>query len=52
MTVDDIDTAEQQVLGLGATKHAVQPAAETPENGDHWRVYVDPAGHPFCLCWD
>jgi hypothetical protein len=16
-----------------------------------WRVYLDPAGHPFCLCW-
>ena len=19
---------------------------------DNWRVYLDPAGHPFCLCWD
>ena len=18
----------------------------------NWRVYLDPAGHPFCLCWD
>jgi hypothetical protein len=20
--------------------------------GDTFRVYLDPAGHPFCLCWD
>ena len=49
VTVDDVDTAEKQVLALGATKHAVQPGEET---GDAFRVYVDPAGHPFCLCWD
>jgi hypothetical protein len=18
----------------------------------NWRVYADPAGKPFCLCWD
>ena len=22
------------------------------EDGDTFRVYLDPAGHPFCLCWD
>jgi catechol-2,3-dioxygenase len=49
VTVDDVDTAEKQVLALGATKHAVQPGVDSDEN---WRVYVDPAGHPFCLCWD
>jgi catechol-2,3-dioxygenase len=49
VTVEDIETAEKQVLALGATKHAVQPGADDDEN---WRVYVDPAGHPFCLCWD
>jgi catechol 2,3-dioxygenase-like lactoylglutathione lyase family enzyme len=39
--VDDMDAAEQQVLSLGATKAA----------SDHetFRVYLDPAGHPFCL---
>ena len=41
--VDDLDAAEVQVLALGATKHAVQP-------GQSFRVYLDPAGHPFCLC--
>jgi len=39
----DIDEAERQVLALGATK--------LPGEGDNWRVYADPAGHPFCLCW-
>jgi hypothetical protein len=40
-----LDEAEQKVLALGATKHELQP-------GDNWRVYLDPVGHPFCLCWD
>jgi len=33
------------VLGLGATKHEAQP-------GMSFRVYLDPAGHQFCLCQD
>ncbi len=41
--VDDLDTAEAAVLGLGATKHEHQP-------GTSFRVFLDPAGHPFCLC--
>ncbi len=41
--VDDLDTAETAVLGLGATKHEHQP-------GTTFRVFLDPAGHPFCLC--
>ena len=40
--VPDLDAAEEQVLALGATKHAVQP-------GESFRVYLDPVGHPFCL---
>jgi catechol-2,3-dioxygenase len=47
VTVDDVDDAEPLVLALGAKRHEVQP----PE-GEAWRVYLDPAGHPFCLCWD
>jgi hypothetical protein len=31
------------VLAAGAVKFDHQP-------GDHYRVYADPAGHPFCLC--
>jgi predicted enzyme related to lactoylglutathione lyase len=41
--VDDLDAAEQAVLALGATKHEHQP-------GTTFRVFLDPAGHPFCLC--
>lgn len=40
--VDDLDAAEARVLAAGATKYDVQP-------DEHWRVYADPAGHPFCL---
>lgn len=43
--VENLDTAEQAVLELGATKHAHQP-------GSSFRVFLDPAGHPFCLCVD
>lgn len=50
VTVADVEDAERRVLDLGATKHAVQPG-EAEEDGN-FRVYLDPAGHPFCLCWD
>jgi predicted enzyme related to lactoylglutathione lyase len=43
--VDDLDVAEAEVLELGATKHEHQP-------GTTFRVFLDPAGHPFCLCVD
>ena len=43
VVVDDLDVAEAAVLELGATKHAHQP-------GTTFRVFLDPAGHPFCLC--
>jgi catechol-2,3-dioxygenase len=49
VTVDDVDAVEPQLLALGATKHAIQPGEAA---GDQFRVYLDPAGHPFCLCWD
>jgi predicted enzyme related to lactoylglutathione lyase len=43
VVVDDLDTAEAAVIALGATKHDHQP-------GTTFRVMLDPAGHPFCLC--
>ena len=43
MLVDDLDAAEAAVIDLGATKHPDQP-------GPAYRVFLDPAGHPFCLC--
>ncbi|GAA4218590.1 VOC family protein [Actinocatenispora rupis] len=42
---DGVDAAEEKLLALGATKPETQP-------GGQWRVYLDPVGHPFCLCWD
>jgi predicted enzyme related to lactoylglutathione lyase len=45
-TVPDIDAAEAQVLALGAT-----PLDLDDTGGSRgFRVYADPAGHPFCLC--
>ncbi|MEG3635999.1 VOC family protein [Micromonospora palythoicola] len=44
VTVDDIEAAEQAALALGARR--------LPGEGEGFRVYADPAGHPFCLCWD
>jgi catechol-2,3-dioxygenase len=43
LTVDDIDEAEPQALALGARRLS--------GGGQTFRVYADPAGHPFCLCW-
>ncbi|MGP5079232.1 VOC family protein [Brachybacterium alimentarium] len=42
--VPDIDEAEPRVLSLGAAVHEHQPSGS-----GSFRVYVDPAGHPFCL---
>lgn len=41
--VDELDDAEAAVLELGATLAEHQP-------GTTFRVFLDPAGHPFCLC--
>lgn len=45
VVVDDLDTGEAAVVELGATLHAQQPP-----NAETFRVFLDPAGHPFCLC--
>jgi catechol 2,3-dioxygenase-like lactoylglutathione lyase family enzyme len=42
--VDDVDEAQARVLELGATR--------LPGEGDDFRVFADPVGHPFCLVWD
>ncbi|MFJ9632183.1 VOC family protein [Streptomyces sp. NPDC101175] len=44
LTVEDLDVAERGVLALGATP------LDADERSRGWRVYADPAGHPFCLC--
>ena len=42
LEVDDLDAGEAAVVALGARRHEVQP-------GKTFRVFLDPAGHPFCL---
>jgi predicted enzyme related to lactoylglutathione lyase len=44
LTVPDLDRGEQQVVALGA-----RPTGE-PSTTSSFRVFLDPAGHPFCLC--
>jgi hypothetical protein len=43
VVVEDLDVAEREVVALGATRAEHQP-------GTTFRVFLDPAGHPFCLC--
>jgi catechol 2,3-dioxygenase-like lactoylglutathione lyase family enzyme len=43
--VSDLEVGEEQVLALGARKAEFQP-------GETFRVFLDPAGHPFCLVLD
>lgn len=43
--VDDLDGAETVVVRMGATRHEHQPS-----DSGSFRVFLDPAGHPFCLC--
>jgi len=41
ITVDDLDAGEERALALGATR--------LDGGGETFRVFADPAGHPFCL---
>jgi catechol-2,3-dioxygenase len=54
--VDDIEEAEPAVLALGASRLPGGSAEEEaqglrPPGPSGFRVYADPAGHPFCLTW-
>ncbi|MEI6307616.1 MAG: VOC family protein [Actinomycetes bacterium] len=44
--VADLNKAEQQLLEIGAVKSPIQTSSNPETN---FRVYFDPAGHPFCL---
>jgi catechol-2,3-dioxygenase len=41
VVVDDLDAAEARAVDLGASR--------LPCGGTQFRVFADPAGHPFCL---
>ncbi|MFD0772949.1 VOC family protein [Streptomonospora algeriensis] len=56
LEVDDIDESEAVALSLGATRLPWSSEQEVdeglrPASDSGFRVYTDPAGHPFCLCW-
>ena len=42
---ETLDEGEAAMLQLGAATHEHRP-------GTSFRVFLDPAGHPFCLCVD
>ncbi|MCZ4100130.1 VOC family protein [Streptomyces sp. So13.3] len=45
VAVENMDAAQEAVLALGAK------LLEDDHDGKrNWRVFSDPAGHPFCLC--
>ena len=45
--VDSIEDSTEKVLALGGIQHEHQPSPD-----GQFRVFIDPAGHPFCLCMD
>ena len=45
--VGDIEAAHERAVGMGA-RHLHSHAHSA---GAGYRVYADPVGHPFCLCW-
>jgi glyoxalase superfamily protein len=44
VSVGELDVAEAEAIRLGARRADEQP------HPARWRVMLDPAGHPFCLC--
>lgn len=44
--VDDLDRADARVVALGARRLTEDAVVHDDES---FRVYADPAGHPFCL---
>jgi catechol 2,3-dioxygenase-like lactoylglutathione lyase family enzyme len=42
VAVEDLDSAAEAAIALGAAPAEHQPASEL------WRVLLDPVGHPFC----
>ncbi len=49
--VDDLAAAHQRVIAAGAVFTGEHVSPKLGPDGEQipWRVYTDPAGHPFCL---
>lgn len=45
LMVQDLDEGQARVLAVGGQLAGQQP-------GTSFRVFLDPVGHPFCLCAD
>jgi hypothetical protein len=45
VTVGDLEKATAEVKAIGGVQADQQPGED-----QGWRVFLDPAGHPFCLC--
>ncbi|MGH1561775.1 VOC family protein [Mumia sp. DW29H23] len=51
LAVDAYEAPHALAVSLGATPlQPVEPPAPGEEKVRGFRVYADPAGHPFCLC--
>jgi catechol 2,3-dioxygenase-like lactoylglutathione lyase family enzyme len=46
LSVEDLDRAQEVALGIGAT------LLDDGNGKRGWRIFADPAGHPFCLVQD
>jgi catechol 2,3-dioxygenase-like lactoylglutathione lyase family enzyme len=46
LAVGNLDEAQREVLEAGAT------LLDAGDGAQNWRVFADPAGHPFCLVQD
>jgi catechol 2,3-dioxygenase-like lactoylglutathione lyase family enzyme len=46
LAVEDLDQAQEDVLNRGAT------LLDAGDGKRGWRIFADPAGHPFCLVRD
>ncbi len=44
LTVEDLEAASAYVESIGARP------IDGPEDSPDFRVFLDPSGHPFCLC--
>ncbi|MET0694690.1 MAG: VOC family protein [Propionibacteriaceae bacterium] len=44
LDVADLDAGEQFALSVGARR------VKGPKSSTSFRVFLDPSGHPFCLC--
>ncbi|WP_338676878.1 VOC family protein [Streptomyces sp. SCSIO 30461] len=46
LAVEDLDRAQEEALGKGAV------LLDAGDGKRSWRIFADPAGHPFCLVRD